>query len=129
MKYSLTFAALAVASNMVPFATHAFSIQNTSTETNRRNFLQSIATVTAAASGSAMLSPSPVLAEDGFTIGGKLKYGDESIMSPKAHGTSESAVQESLRYGVSNKLADRITNYNRRFAELGKLLFLLGLSF
>lgn len=44
-------------------------------------------------------------------------------MLPKAHGTSEVPVQESLRYGVSNKLADRITNYNRRFAELGVSLY------
>jgi peptide methionine sulfoxide reductase MsrB len=40
-------------------------------------------------------------------------------MSPKEHGTSSVPVQENLQYGVSNKLADKISNYNRRFAEYG----------
>ena len=46
-------------------------------------------------------------------------YGDEAIMSPKSHGTSDAPVQSELLYGVSNKLADRICNYNRHFAEMG----------
>mmetsp|Transcript_29124 Transcript_29124/g.38303 ORF Transcript_29124/g.38303 Transcript_29124/m.38303 type:complete len:158 (-) Transcript_29124:79-552(-) len=44
-------------------------------------------------------------------------YGDESIMSPKAHGTSETPVQENLLYGVSQDTADRICNFNRHYAE------------
>ena len=40
-------------------------------------------------------------------------------MSPKGHGTSAARVQSDLLYGVSNKLADRICNYNRHFAEMG----------
>lgn len=43
--------------------------------------------------------------------------GDESIMSPKAHGTSETPVQEMLRYGCDHQLADRICNFNRHYAE------------
>jgi hypothetical protein len=43
--------------------------------------------------------------------------GDESIMNQKAHGTSETPVQETLRWGCDAKLADRIANYNRRYAE------------
>ena len=43
--------------------------------------------------------------------------GDESIMTPKDHGTSSSPVQSKLKYGVDLKLADRICNYNRRWAE------------
>lgn len=43
--------------------------------------------------------------------------GDESIMKPKAHGTSETPVQSDLRWGCDNKLADRISNYNRHYAE------------
>ena len=58
-------------------------------------------------------------ADDAFTVGGKLRFGDESIMDQKDHGTSAVPVQENLRYGVSRKLADKIANYNRRFAELG----------
>jgi hypothetical protein len=43
--------------------------------------------------------------------------GSESIMSAKGHGTSENPVQSSLRWNVDVKLADRITNYNRHYAE------------
>ncbi len=108
---------------------NAFSVDpniSSSTTTNRRSFFKTLTTTTAAtiattAAINIPITPPPALAEDnvGFAIGGKIRMGDESIMSPKAHGTSETPVQESLRYGVSNKLADRITNYNRRFAELG----------
>ena len=52
-------------------------------------------------------------------VGGKMRLGDESIMAPKEHGTSAVPVQQNLQYGVSNKLADKISNYNRHFAELG----------
>jgi peptide methionine sulfoxide reductase MsrB len=43
--------------------------------------------------------------------------GDESIMSKKAHGTSETEVQENLRFGVDRKIADTICNFNRHYAE------------
>ena len=43
--------------------------------------------------------------------------GDERIMADKAHGTSAMPVQSALRYGVDLSLADRICNYNRRWAE------------
>ncbi|KAJ1462990.1 hypothetical protein M885DRAFT_504479 [Pelagophyceae sp. CCMP2097] len=43
--------------------------------------------------------------------------GDESIMKNKAHGTSETPVQENLRWSVDVKNADRICNYNRHYAE------------
>lgn len=43
--------------------------------------------------------------------------GDESIMKQKEHGTSHTPVQQDLRWGCDNKLADRICNYNRHFAE------------
>jgi peptide methionine sulfoxide reductase MsrB len=48
-----------------------------------------------------------------------VRYGDESIMAQKEHGTSAAPVQSNLLYGVDNQLADRICNYNRHFAELG----------
>ena len=50
----------------------------------------------------------------------KLKYpviGDKSIMRKKAHGTSATPVQQSLRWDCSVQVADRICNYNRHFAE------------
>lgn len=81
-------------------------------ESSRRTFLQSAGAVIAAS----LLTPT---ATNAFEVGGKIKYGDESIMSPKAHGTSAKPVQEDLLYGVSNKLADKITNFNRHFAEMG----------
>lgn len=40
-------------------------------------------------------------------------------MRQKGHGTSETPVQSDLLYGVDNKLADKICNYNRHFAEMG----------
>lgn len=52
-------------------------------------------------------------------VGGRVVYGADSIMDPKAHGTSNLPVQDDLLYGVSKKLADRICNFNRHFAESG----------
>lgn len=43
--------------------------------------------------------------------------GDESIMSPKAHGTSEVPVQSNLRWDCDRKKADEICNFNRHYAE------------
>jgi peptide methionine sulfoxide reductase MsrB len=43
--------------------------------------------------------------------------GDESIMCAKSHGTSAAPVKASLRWGCDNKLADRICNFNRHYAE------------
>lgn len=40
-------------------------------------------------------------------------------MSPKEHGTTATEVQDNLRYGVSRKLADKISSFNRVFAEMG----------
>ena len=50
-------------------------------------------------------------------VEGVMKRGDESIMSPKAHGSTDAAVQESLRFGVDRKLADKISSYTRDAAE------------
>lgn len=50
-------------------------------------------------------------------LGGSPVLGDESIMSPKAHGTSATPVQEGLLWNVDRANADRITNFNRHFAE------------
>jgi hypothetical protein len=38
-------------------------------------------------------------------------------MKKKAHGTSDFPVQSNLKYGCDVALADRICNFNRRFAE------------
>jgi hypothetical protein len=43
--------------------------------------------------------------------------GSEEMMKKKAHGTSDSPVQSNLKYGCDVALADRICNFNRRFAE------------
>ncbi|KAL3761002.1 hypothetical protein ACHAWU_004622 [Discostella pseudostelligera] len=43
--------------------------------------------------------------------------GTESIMSPKAHGTSNVPVQQNLRWSCDRNLADRICNFNRHYAE------------
>ncbi|CBY21136.1 unnamed protein product [Oikopleura dioica] len=44
-------------------------------------------------------------------------YGPESIMARKAHGTCPKGVQLNLRWGCDQTLGDRITCYNRHFAE------------
>jgi hypothetical protein len=59
-----------------------------------------------------------VLAKPSNAVGGNIVYGNESIMSPKAHGTTETMVQDDLLYGADKKLADRICSYNRHFAEM-----------
>ena len=38
-------------------------------------------------------------------------------MKKKEHGTSSFPVQATLKYGCDVALADRICNFNRRFAE------------
>eukprot|EP00934_Nitzschia_sp_Nitz4_P008168 Nitzschia sp. Nitz4//scaffold61_size107673//25247//26118//NITZ4_004226-RA/size107673-snap-gene-0.107-mRNA-1//-1//CDS//3329555683//8158//frame0 len=43
--------------------------------------------------------------------------GDREIMRRKAHGTSAVPVQQTLRWEVDVRRADRICNYNRHFAE------------
>lgn len=43
--------------------------------------------------------------------------GSNKIMNRKAHGTSETPVQQNLRWNVDRKTADRICNFNRHFAE------------
>ena len=87
---------------------------------SRRSFLQEIGGA-AAAAGAAATSFGPAVANAAqeFKVGGKIVLGDESIMAQKEHGTSSIPVQKNLRYNVDNNLADRITNYNRRFAEMG----------
>lgn len=44
-------------------------------------------------------------------------YAEESVMSPKAHGTSEKPVQKNLRWNCDYETADRICNFNRHYAE------------
>jgi len=43
--------------------------------------------------------------------------GDESIMSKKAHGTSNVPAQQNLRWKCDRSIADRICNFNRHYAE------------
>lgn len=43
--------------------------------------------------------------------------GDESIMSKKAHGTTEKAPMKPLRWSVDYSTADKICCFNRHFAE------------
>jgi peptide methionine sulfoxide reductase MsrB len=43
--------------------------------------------------------------------------GDESIMRPKKHGTSNVPVQQDMRWNCDRDTADRICNYNRHYAE------------
>ena len=49
--------------------------------------------------------------------GGSVVFTGEETMSQKAHGTSATPVQESLRWNVNRGTADRITSFNRHYAE------------
>jgi peptide methionine sulfoxide reductase MsrB len=49
--------------------------------------------------------------------GGISRTCGEEVMSPKAHGTSETPVQKSLRWGCDFSTADKICNFNRHYAE------------
>lgn len=83
---------------------------NSNADVSRRGFLQTSSAAVVIA------STAPVNA---VSVGGKIQYGEESIMVQKGHGTSATPVQSDLLYGVDNQLADRICNYNRMWAELG----------
>eukprot|EP00967_Tisochrysis_lutea_P048220 scaffold58874_cov33-Tisochrysis_lutea.AAC.2 len=50
-------------------------------------------------------------------VGGALVRGDESLMAPKAHGTTATPVQQQLRWNVDRSTADRICSFNRHYAE------------
>mmetsp|Transcript_15799 Transcript_15799/g.34248 ORF Transcript_15799/g.34248 Transcript_15799/m.34248 type:complete len:231 (-) Transcript_15799:146-838(-) len=43
--------------------------------------------------------------------------GAEELMCQKAHGTSETPVQQNLRYGCDRDTADKICSFNRHYAE------------
>ena len=43
--------------------------------------------------------------------------GEESLMAPKAHGTTPAPVQANLRWGVDQNTADKIVSFNRHYAE------------
>eukprot|EP01035_Chromulina_nebulosa_P017211 gene17211-22733_t len=44
-------------------------------------------------------------------------YAEESLMSPKAHGTCEKPVMKNLRWNCDWSTADRICCFNRHYAE------------
>jgi hypothetical protein len=71
----------------------------------RKNFLQ---VSSSAALGAAIHFPQQSQAALDISVGGKPRFGDESIMSPKEHGTSSKPVQTDLLYDVSTKLADKV---------------------
>lgn len=56
--------------------------------------------------------PNPFAESNGYPI-----KGENSIMSGKAHGTTEISVQSNLRFGCDYELANRICSYNRDGAE------------
>lgn len=90
---------------------------SSATTSSRAEFLQ----LTSAAAFASVLGVSTAApgSAKAFDIGGKIVYGGEEIMSPKEHGTSAKPAQDDLLYGANPKLADKICNYNRHFAENG----------
>mmetsp|Transcript_16464 Transcript_16464/g.33927 ORF Transcript_16464/g.33927 Transcript_16464/m.33927 type:complete len:164 (+) Transcript_16464:142-633(+) len=51
------------------------------------------------------------------TFAAPVVMGTEEMMSPKSHGTSNTPVQNNLRWKCDEKTADRICNFNRHYAE------------
>mmetsp|Transcript_7619 Transcript_7619/g.9968 ORF Transcript_7619/g.9968 Transcript_7619/m.9968 type:complete len:224 (+) Transcript_7619:130-801(+) len=94
----------------------SYDQSSTAKVVGRRQFLTS--TLLAPIAGAVLVSSNPS-SSNAFDVGGRMVVGDESIMTQKGHGTSAQPVQEDLLYGVDVKLADRICNYNRHFAEQG----------
>lgn len=88
----------------------------TTSALSRKNFLQvaSAAAGAAVAGGTLLPQMSHAASAPDVNVGGKLRFGDESIMSPKEHGTSAKPVQSDLMYDVSNKLADKVRSQRRR---------------
>lgn len=60
-----------------------------------------------------LVVPRPGGAAVATDVGGKIKFANDDIMSPKEHGTSAGPVQQDLRFEVNNRLADKICNFNR----------------
>eukprot|EP00531_Pseudo-nitzschia_arenysensis_P011120 CAMPEP_0116137418 /NCGR_PEP_ID=MMETSP0329-20121206/12237_1 /TAXON_ID=697910 /ORGANISM="Pseudo-nitzschia arenysensis, Strain B593" /LENGTH=223 /DNA_ID=CAMNT_0003632331 /DNA_START=45 /DNA_END=716 /DNA_ORIENTATION=+ len=85
-------------------------------QASRKDFLQFTSAAALASLVGATVAPQASLAVD---VGGKIRYGGEELMSQKGHGTSAEPVQSELLYGANNKLADKICNFNRHFAEMG----------
>lgn len=84
----------------------------------RRAFLANFASTSLIPVLATTFGPSTAAARGITNEKGPLVYGDDSIMAPKEHGTTAQEVQENLRYGVSRKLADKISSFNRAFAEM-----------
>lgn len=58
-----------------------------------------------------------ILGKSMSTFAAPVVMGTEEMMSPKAHGTSNTPVQSDLRWGCDIDTADRICNFNRHYAE------------
>lgn len=87
----------------------------------RRAFLANFAATSIPTIVASLVADPSSASARGYPIdeSGPLVYGADDIMSPKEHGTSSAPVQETLRYGVSRSLADKICSFNRVFAEMG----------
>ena len=97
-----------------------FSVENNSVNTRRAFMTKQGGAALVGIASSLILGGDNKASASDVIAGGSIKFGeDKDIMSPKAHGTSEFPVQSDLLYGVSNKPADKICNYNRHFAEMG----------
>jgi len=100
-------------------------------EPARRQVTRLVASACTLLAGAALLTPCPAFfgigepftvfeeEEDGAREGDPVYpvYGSREIMKKKKHGTSEKPVMKNLRFGCDYKLADKICNFNRHFAE------------
>mmetsp|Transcript_9478 Transcript_9478/g.13933 ORF Transcript_9478/g.13933 Transcript_9478/m.13933 type:complete len:203 (+) Transcript_9478:64-672(+) len=86
------------------------------------SFLLAVASVSARSTPSAFVGSTAHASTRAFqtstTLHEKLPImAEESVMSPKVHGTSEKPVMKNLKWGCDYDTADRICNFNRHYAE------------
>mmetsp|Transcript_3746 Transcript_3746/g.6955 ORF Transcript_3746/g.6955 Transcript_3746/m.6955 type:complete len:216 (+) Transcript_3746:84-731(+) len=113
---NLFFALTAILSVALAYQPHPNSPRQR-TQDSRRDFVRNVVALSVPASVSCLL---PKFAHAEINVGGKPVYGDDKvIMGQKSHGTTENAVQENLRFEVDRAKADKISSYNRHFAEYG----------
>lgn len=97
------------------FGLHAYQAQGAARAKIGANAVKRTNTIMMASSGASGSTKYPLKA-------------DESVMSQKAHGTSEKPVQENLLFGCDTQTADRICSFNRHYAEHSGYAFQRNIS-
>lgn len=88
------------------------------TNTPLRYLAMVLAGLTLVGLGAAVVRRAPAMAGVRMAAtGGRLQYGSEEMMAPKAHGSCVGPLQADLRWGCDAAVADNICCFNRHYAE------------